>query len=148
MKNTGAEKNARERMRPGIITAGGFFGSDDRTIADIVQADEEEFRRLDLDFEKVAARLAEYRETGSRGLGEPVTVGRKLVCTGDARGLLPCPFGDGAFHKNSMEVSDTETGERLVLSDLSIHLLGIHHFLQGRGCEFRLDPEVLSRMLA
>lgn len=148
MKNTQTQKEVLERMRPGVITARGFLGRDERSLADIIQGDEEAFRRLGLEFDATAARLQAWKEAGSRGLGEPLTVeGRFLVRTGDARGVLPCPFEDGVFHKNSVEVKDTRTGDLIIYSDLSVHLLGVHHFCQGRGSPFRLDPEVLARML-
>jgi len=148
MKNTQKEKDARERMKPGIITAQGFLGRDVRPLADIIQADEEAFRRLDLEFDAVADRLEAWKTAGSRGLGEPVTVeGRYLVRTGDARGVLPCPYGDGVFHKNSVDIKDEKRGGTLVYSDLSVHLLRAHHFCQGQGCPFRLDPENLAGVM-
>ena len=71
-----------------------------------------------------------------RGAAEPV---------GDARGVLPCPFDDGVFHKNSVTVE--RAGFRIVYSDLSIHMLERHHFCQGVGSDFRLDPVVLKHVL-
>ncbi|HSV56216.1 MAG TPA: hypothetical protein VLH39_03800, partial [Magnetospirillaceae bacterium] len=145
MKDTRTEREARERMKPGVITARGFLGKDERSLADIIQADEETFRRLDLGFDAAAERLEAWRDAGSRGLGEPLTVeGRYLVRTGDARGVLPCPWADGSFHKNSIDVTDVRTGNLIVYSDLSIHLLRAHHFCQGAGNPFRLDPGALA----
>lgn len=148
MKNTQAERDARERMKPGVITARGFLGRDERALSDIIQADEEAFRRLGLEFDTAADRLETWKEGGTRGLGEPVTVeGRWLVRTGDARGVLPCPWEDGVYHKNSVDVSDPRSGDILIYSDLSIHLLRVHHFCQGVGSPFRLDPDTLARMM-
>lgn len=148
MKNTQLEKDARERMKPGVITARGFLGRDERSLSDIIQADEEAFRRLGLEFDAVADRLEAWKEGGARGLGEPVTLeDRWLARTGDARGVLPCPWEDGVFHKNSVDVTDTKSGDLIIYSDLSIHLLRVHHFCQGLGSPFRLDPETLARMI-
>jgi len=148
MKNTQREKDARERMKPGIITAQGFLGRDGRSLADIIQADEEAFRRLDLKFDDAADRLDAWKAAGSQGLGESVTVeGRYLVRTGDARGVLPGPYKDGVFHKNSVDVKDEKSGETIVYSDLSVHLLRVHHFCQGQSGPFRLEPEILARMM-
>lgn len=148
MKNTRMEKDAHERMKPGVITARGFLGRDERALSDIVQTDEETFRRLGLEFEAVADRLETWRDGGTRGLGEPVTLeGRWLARTGDARGVLPCPWEDGVFHKNSVDVTDTRSGDLIIYSDLSVHLLRVHHFCQGLGSPFRLDPETLARMM-
>lgn len=147
MKNTQAERDALERMRPGHITAQGFLGDDSRSLADIIQADSEELSRLGLDTTRLADRLEELRDAGQAGLGEPITVdSRYLVSSGDARGVLPCPWNDGVFHKNGVTVRDKKTGVQLVFSDLSIHMLRAHRFCQGRGSPFRLEPAVLAAL--
>ncbi len=149
MKNTQGEKDARERMKPGSITAQGFLGSDTRSIADIVQSDMEAFRRAGIDSDQAAGFLERLRDAGQKGLGEPTSVdGKYVVSAGDARGLLPCPFQDGTFHKNSIEVVDERSGARIIYSDLSIHLLKVHRFCQGTGSPFRLDPAVIAGMMA
>ena len=148
MKNSEAYKSALERMRPGHITAQGFLGTDDRNLADIIEADEEELCRLGVDPEEAAALLERLRDEGQKGLGEPVTVdGRWLVSAGDARGMLPCPWDDGLFHKNSIQVRNADGTGLLAFSDLSINLLRAHHFLQGRGSPFRLEPRALAALL-
>jgi hypothetical protein len=148
MKMLHDEKAAAQRMAPGVITSGGFLGSDVRSLADIIAADEERFAALGLDFGVVADALERLAREGARGLGEPITVdGKLLVKSDEARGKFPCPYDDGLFHKNSVSVELVRTGERLTYSDLSIHLLRTHHFCQGEGCAFRLDPDVLKRIL-
>lgn len=147
MKNTQAESEAHERMKSGAITAQGFLGTDTRSIADIVQADTESFRRAGIDTDQTADFLEQLRDAGQKGLGEPTGVGNRYVVTvGDARGLLPCPFQDGTFHKNSVAVVDEQSGGSITYSDLSIHLLRAHHFCQGKGSPFRLDPEIIAAM--
>jgi len=149
MKNTQAEKDAYEQMRPGVITAQGFLGNDQRSFADIVEADLEAWRRAGTDPDAAATFLERLRDLGQKGLGEPTGIdGRWVVTTGDARGVLPCPFHDGTFHKNSIEAVDEKTGKRIIYSDLSIHLLRAHRFCQGTGSPFRLDPETVASMMA
>ncbi len=149
MKDTKAHREAEARMLPGSITAQGFLGEESRHLAEIIEADEGEFTRLGLDFESVAAELERLRDAGEGGLGEPMTVEATwVVQTGDARGKLPCPYEDGIHHKNSIWLRRIDSGESLVYSDLSIHLLRAHHFLQGRGSAFRLDPAAIKRILA
>lgn len=148
MKNTQAERDAYEQMKPGIITAQGFLGTDDRSLADIVEADNEAWRRAGTDPDTAVVFLETMRDRGQRGLGEPTGIDDRWVVTaGDARGVLPCPFHDGTFHKNSILVVDEKTGKRIVYSDLSIHLLSTHRFCQGRGSPFRLDPETVAEMM-
>jgi len=142
-------------MQAGVITAQGFLGNDIRPPEEIILEDEQEFARLGLNFDTVAEAMEALRTAGERGLGEPVTVGPLLVQTGDARGMLPCPWNDGLFHKNAVSVRPeeipaeacTEGEDMLVFSDLSIHLLRVHHFCQGRGSPFRLEPELIKRLL-
>lgn len=155
MKLQPADKMAFERMLPGATTALGFLGNDPREPEKIITEDEGEFARLSLDFDTVADALEAMREAGEKGLGEPITHKGALVQTGDARGMLPCPWGDGLFHKNAVSVRPAdlppdacvEVEDMLVFSDLSIHLLRKHHFCQGQGSPFRLEPELLKRIL-
>lgn len=148
MKNTQAERDAYGQMKPGIITAQGFLGTDTRSLADIVEADLESWRRAGTDPDAAADFLEKLRDLGQKGLGEPTSVdGRWVVTVGDARGVLPCPFHDGTFHKNSIEVVDEKNGSRVIYSDLSIHLLRVHRFCQGKDSPFRLDPELIAVMM-
>jgi len=148
MKITEIDRKAYERMKSGVITANGFLGRDSRPLSDLIQSDSEEMRRLGLDFEATADALERLKNEGAKGLGENITVdGHMLVKTGDARGVLPCPWDDGVFHKNSVEAENTVTKAKLIYSDLSIHLLREHHFCQGEGSDFRLDPETLKKLL-
>jgi len=149
MKSTQADIEARERMAPGRITAGGFLGNDQRALGDIVEADLEELSRLGVDPDAAADALERLRDAAQTGLGEPVTVGgRWLVSSGDARGMLACPWHDGLFHKNSIVVRGMDGRELAAYSDLSIHLLRVHRFLQGRGSPFRLEPRILAELAA
>lgn len=146
MKMNIDERAAYEKMKAGVLTSTGFLGQDTRPLTDIIEADEELFKALDLDFEQVANRLEVLARKGSEGLGEPVTVEeRYLVKSDEARGRLPCPFGDGLYHKNSVSVQRGE--DTIIYSDLSLHLLRLHHFCQGQGSPFRLDPVLLKRIL-
>ena len=155
MKLKPVDKEAFGRMGAGTITAQGFLGDDIRPPEEIIVEDEREFARLGLDFDAVAEALEGLRAAGERGLGEPITVGKLLVQTGDARGMLPCPWDDGLFHKNAVSIwpadmapeACVEGEDMLVFSDLSVHLLRVHHFCQGRGSPFRLEPELLKRIL-
>ncbi|WP_304225535.1 hypothetical protein [Gracilinema caldarium] len=146
MKMNFDERAAYEKMKAGVLTSTGFLGSDTRPLSDIVEADEELFRALGLDFDLVAERLEALARKGAEGLGEPITIqGQYLVKSDEARGKLPCPYGDGLYHKNAVSVR--KGADTVIYSDLSLHLLRVHHFCQGQGSPFRLDPVVLKRLL-
>jgi len=142
------DREAAERMRPGAISAQGFLGTDGRALADIIEADEQAARALGLDWDEAADALERLARSGEAGLGEAVEIeGTYLVRSDESRGKLPCPWRDGLFHKNAVSVENLDSGQKVAYSELSIHLLRKHHFCQGEGSPFRLDPAALGRLL-
>lgn len=146
MKMTPKYVKAQENMKPGKITADGFLGEDDRNIVDIIQADEEEFQFLGLDFVQVAKLMRKLMREGLKGLGEPVKFEKWDIRVDEARGFLPCPFQDGIFRKRVAVVKNLNNNEEIIYSELSIHLLAAHHFLQGKGSKFRLEPTKIKKV--
>jgi hypothetical protein len=148
MKMSPEMTSAQAAMQPGVICAEGFLGDDTRKLADIIEADEETCQSIGLNLESAAAGLRRLLKDGARGLGEPTTVeGAWRVQVSDARGVMACPFKDGVFRKSNAEVEHLASGARLHYSELSIHLIEKHHFLQGRGGSFRIEPELLKTVL-
>lgn len=145
---------AEANLEPGVLTADGFLGKDGRKLNRILWEDAREFEALGLVWDEVAARLEAFLVEGSHGLGEPITVdGAFLVQVAETRGRFPCPWEDGLFLKRSatvqrLDASGGPVGPRLLFSDLSLHLLKDHHFLQGRGSPFRLEPQELAAVLS
>tara|TARA_B100000614_G_C14556661_1_gene495757 strand:- start:806 stop:1270 length:465 start_codon:yes stop_codon:yes gene_type:complete len=152
MKMSPEYTKAQENMQPGVITSDGFLGDDTRNIVDIIEADEEEFSRLGMDFDEVVGILRRLLEEGRKGLGEPVTIdGKWIVTTTEARGHLASPFEDGIYRKVNALIEHapggTPDGTSLLVSDLSLHLMEKNHFLQGKGASFRIDPETVKKVL-
>jgi len=148
MKMTPELKKAQENMSPGVITAEGFLGTDKRNLSSILDEDAQMMRRLEINPEEAAKTLRHFMEEGQKGLGEPVTVdGKWIVRTDEARGHLVCPWEDGIFRKINVTVKRKDTGDTLYFTDLSIHLLEAHGFLEGRGSAFRLNLEALTNLL-
>lgn len=148
MKMSPEYTKAQQNMQPGVITSDGFLGDDTRNIVDIIEADEEEFARLGLDFDHVVATLRNLLEAGRKGLGEPVTIDdRWVVTTSEARGHLASPFEDGIFRKVNALIRNTADESELLVSDLSLHLIEKNHFLQGKGAPFRIEPDMIKKVL-
>jgi hypothetical protein len=148
MKNTPELKKVQDKMIPGAITGEGFLGSDSRTLSDILQKDEEVMMSLGLDWEKVAAALKNLLQKGVEGQGKAVVVdGRWTIVADDTRGRLPCPYGDGLHPKQGVGITDNATGKKYLLSGLNLHLIGKHHFLQGKGSAYRIAPEDLKSLV-
>jgi hypothetical protein len=96
----------------------------------------------------VAEAMRKLLKEGRKGLGEPITVGTSYrVQVNDARGFLACPFEDGIYRKTNAVVEHLSSGKILLYSELSLHLLEKHHFLQGLGSPFRLEPRELKDIL-
>lgn len=148
MKMSPEYVKAQENMQPGVITADGFLGDEDRPLVDIIESDEEEMRRIGLDWDEVADRLQHLLSAGREGLGEPVTVDRWVVRVDEARGFLASPFEDGVFRKVNAIVCRAAAPQReLTYTELSLHLLRKYHFLEGRGAPFRLEPARIREVL-
>ena len=138
-----------QTLRQASATREGFLGRDERGLAAILQADDEAIRRRGLTHAHIARHLLALRQAGWEGLGEPVSVPPHFeVCVDAARGKLPCPFGDqGSFAKVNTTVRNLESGKEITFTDLHIHLIATHGFYEGRGAQFRLDPEHLMDTL-
>jgi hypothetical protein len=152
MKMSPEYVKAYANMQPGVITSDGFMGDDHRSLTDIIEQDEELVASLDLSWEEMSNRMHHLMQEGRKGLGEPVTVdGTWIVQVSEARGFLASPFEDGIYRKVNADVQIAEhgkaTGDRLLFSELSLHLLEKYHFLQGKGSPFRLDPSTLKKVL-
>ena len=131
------------------IGMGSFLGSDRRKLAEILDDDHESVNALGLTNEQIASRLEEITHTAKKNLGDRLTVeDRYEVRAEEHRGMIPCPWEhpQGLFFKSYVELRDKKSGETLIWSDLSIHLIREHGFFQGKGSPFRLDPAVLKRV--
>lgn len=148
MKMTEDLKKASENMKPGIITAEGFLGDDDRSLVDIIESDEEKLNSLKINLYDDIKRIKYLFEKGKEAFDEPITVDNKwLVKTDEARGYLPCPFEDGIFRKVNLRVKNLRNNEELFITELSLHLIEKHHFFQGKGSKFRVEPEQLKKVI-
>ncbi|WP_041083015.1 hypothetical protein [Thermotoga profunda] len=148
MKMSPEYVEAQKNMKPGVISSVGFLGDDTRNLVQIIEEDERIMSQLGLDFEKVAAWMKKMMSKAIKGLGETVLIDDKWEATiYEARGFIPCPFKDGIFRKRLVHVRNTVNNAQIDFSELSIHLLEKHHFLQGKGSPFRIEPHVLKQVL-
>lgn len=134
-------------MAPGVISSGGFLGSDTRPVEEIVATDTAVVTGADLTHAQIAAELEEIRRKAMASPGAVVDVDGGLHATyGEAMGRIPCPWADGMFAKGEIELTD-EAGRTVRFTPLSVHLIETHGFYQGRGSRYRLEPQELIDML-
>ena len=132
------------------LGTGSFLGADPRRLGEILDADNSLVVSLDTTHERIASVLEEITREAKRALGDPVEPKPGLtVHSEEARGKVPCPWRDPGmiFQKGRIVLKDEKTGEVLVWTELSVHMIRVHGFYQGLGSPYRLEPAVLKRIL-
>lgn len=148
MKQTPELDRIQEKMRPGVLTLKGFLGYDDRKLADIIDADHQTMKRLQLDVARIVAKLIDLAERGKDLMEQEVLVDeRYLVKVRDDRGKIPSPWDDGLFEKGDVNMVDQKTSKTLKWNRLTLRLMQEHGFFGGYGSEYRIDPAVLLEIL-
>lgn len=149
MKQSLRDDAIQDQMRAGVISRDGMLGADRRKLRDILEADDAAVRRLGLTHACIADRMRRMREAGAKGLGQAVDVfGHFTVRVDSVRGKIPCPFlHEGVFGKEFVEVVNRRLGERLIFTELNVHMIEAHGFYEGEGSTYRQDPAMIVRVL-
>ena len=149
MKKSPQTKKLEEILRSSKLVAGGFMGSETRSISEVVDSDLAEISRLGLTVELIASRMLEITKTAIPGLGNWIDIDDKRKAQVDeAKGWLVCPWPHPSrFAKRVTTVRLIETGKTIKWSDLNIHLIAEHGFFEGKGAGFRLEPRCLVEMI-
>lgn len=143
------ERAVREAMQPGRLTRDGMLGTDKRAISEIIAADAATLDRLGVTTESLVRRMRQISDFARSRLGDPATFENRLeVQAIEDRGSMPCPFQHpGRFPKCVITARDTTTGEQIMWSSLSEHMIEAHGFFEGAGSPFRVEPETAVRVL-
>lgn len=143
--NQTLEEVAR-RMAPGQLTAEGFLGEDERSVERIVAVDRLALVRLGIPPEAVGRRLAALTAVALSRLGGEIEFDGLRLSSTEARGVIPCPYGDEGLHAKAV-VRAEKGGKSIQWSALSAHLADSHGFYGGKGSPFRLDPVAAAKFL-
>jgi hypothetical protein len=149
MKKTPQESRITAKMQPGVITFGGFLGTDNRDFTQIIEDDEKTLELMGKTAEEIADRL-EYFQRLSFDAFDSSTVVENIyeVETEVVRGYLPCPFNhQGIYRKSYTTVTNMNSGKSFTYSALNIHLIRVHHFFEGKNSHFRLEPNQIIKEL-
>ena len=136
-------------MQAGNISRDGFLGADRRPLTEIIRADEEVLKKLNLTHQAIAKRMGYFREAGNKGLGEFLKLAPhfEVLCE-IPRGFIPCPFGEPGMHRKTIvTVRNLRLRKEVTFFDLNIHLIAAHGFYEGKGSPFRLEPAELAQVL-
>lgn len=149
MKRTIDEKKIHTKMQAGVITYGGFLGTDKRSYLQIIADDEKSLNALGKTAEEIADRLEYFQQVSFDSFGgDAVIDGIWEVETEVVRGYLPCPFmHQGMYRKSYTTVKNKQSKKSFTFSALNIHLIRVHGFFEGKNSHFRLEPAELVKEL-
>ena len=145
MKESPQTRKLEQMLRSSKLVAGGFMGTDSRTVAEIIDADTSELSKLGYAAEQVASRMQAITDTAKAGLGNWVPIDdKRQAFVDEARGLAICPWPhSGHLVKRVTTVERLDSDETIRWSDLNIHLIAEHSFFEGKGSAFRIEPAKL-----
>lgn len=149
MKKSPQQQKLDEMLHSSQLVSGGFFGTDTRSLSEIIDHDLAEIEHLGYTTQDIAARMEEITRIAKTGLGTMVHIDDNLeACTQENRGILVCPWPHNAYTSKTVTVVHHKpTGKTIKWADMCVHLIKEHGFFQGRGSVFRNEPELLINLI-
>ena len=145
MKESPQTRRLEQMLRSSKLVAGGFMGTDYRSVGEIIDADTNELSRLGYSAEQIVSRMQTITNTAKAGFENWVRIDDKhQAVVVEARGFTICPWPhSGHCAKRVTTVERLDSGQTIHYSDLNIHMIGRHGFFEGKGSPFRIEPEKL-----
>ncbi len=149
MKQSPEMQRLEEVLRSSAIVAGSFMGTDRRPVQEVIDSDLAEIARLGYTVGQLAGRMKDLTEIAIPRLGNWVDVDDKLkVASQDYKGQIVCPWPHPMrLTKRVTTAQRLDTKESIRWTDLNIHMISEHSFLEGRGSAFRLEPKKLISVI-
>jgi hypothetical protein len=149
MKQPPDIQKLEKTLRSSNLVAGGFMGTDQRTVTEVIDSDMFELTRLKVTVEKIAERMKVITDAAIPALGDWIQVDHKHTAKVDeAKGWLRCPWPHPVrCAKRITYVKNLESGQSIEWSDLNIHLIEEHNFFEGKGSLFRIEPKELVKII-
>jgi len=149
MKRSPFEKEVMASLGPSRFSGEGFLGTDARSPEEIVSEDSGRLRKRGITREALAKALREAYQKAKDAFGAEVVIRAGVTAVfHESMGRVPSPFpGEGVFEKGEAVVTERKTGARLIITQLSLHLVEKHGFFQGEGSRYRIDPDGAIDML-
>jgi len=149
MKKTPENEKLEETLHSGRISAGGFISADKRSLDEIIAADLAELNHCGKTAKQIAARMTQITETAKAALGNWVKIDDNIEASVEHyQGRIICPWPHtGTYPKRITTIRKIGTNEKLIYSDLNIHLIQEHNFFEGKGAIFRIEPEEIVKMI-
>lgn len=110
---------------------------------EIASEDSVRLRKRGITREALVKALREAYQKAKDAFGAEVVIRAGVTAVfHESMGRVPSPFpGGGVFEKGEAVVTEHKTRARLVITQLSLHLIEKHGFFQGAGSRYRIDPD-------
>ena len=150
MKETPQDKNLQINLQASKFSGDGFLGSDQRPVDEIIASDLRQLAEIGRTVDEAVQLLSNAYERTREGLGDEVVLYPGI--TGkffESMGRIPSPFrGDGVFEKGEAVVTDQIGGQSIIITKLGLNLIEKHHFFQGIGSRYRIEPLAVFQLLS
>lgn len=145
MKKSPQQRKLERLLRSSKFSASGFMGNDRRNLWEIIDQDAAVIARRGKTMEEIAVRMQHLTDLAKQGLGDWIQITKNVhVSIDDSRGMIPCPWPHRVRCLKRITTARHLPSDRVVRwSDLNIHLIKEHGFFEGKGSQFRIEPDQL-----
>ena len=148
MKKSPEDERIESLLRSSRLVADGFLGRDERPLQQIIDADAASLQKLGYTPEQVTEKMQQLTDAAKPMLGNPVQIDGLTVTYEDFKGVIVCPWPHpGRFAKAITTVKRIDTNRTIKWTDLNIHMIAEHSFFEGKGSEFRIEPELIIEII-
>lgn len=150
MKKTPEDKFLETNLRPSKFSGEGFLGDDQRSVDEIIASDLRRLEEIGRTVDELVVLLTDAYNRTRAGLGDEVELFPGVVGKFyGSMGRIPSPFrGDGVFEKGEAVITDKAGKKAIIITKLGLNLIEKHHFFQGVGSRYRIDPLTVFQMLS
>ena len=145
-------------MQPGALSVKGFLAPGE-DLDEVIARDAAALGREKISYDTLADRLEKLILAGQSKPGRKISSGDFSVITIKYAGFQQCPWtedlhhgtcrkGSGAAHASiDWRIRNDRTHREMQGPGLIIHLIRDHHFFEGPGSPWRVDPLDLAHLL-
>ncbi len=125
-----------------------YLGNDNRSLQQIIEEDMQALQSIKVSIEKLVEKMIAIRDYALQELEKEINIkGDLFACAEEARGVLSCPLCGKPVKKTNVILTNRLHNIKITFSDMNIHLIKEHHFFEGKGSKFRIEPLEIARML-
>lgn len=148
----------KKNMLPGVLSAGGFLGHSENLV-DIITRDNQALADIGVSHKELAIRLKGLLQMALNTKTHKCRTPQFYVKVKLFTGFQICPWSENIHQKQCTYGSGVRFGSvdwtiknlrkklSLTGSGLLVHLIGDHHFFEGKESPYRIEPLQLCSLL-